>query len=133
MTDIHAVLASMSLEEKVGQLFVVRRPQDDEAAMKAITDYHVGGFTLYACDYEHRTPEEIRALMRSYRDAAHLHPFIAVDCEGGRVVRASKYPAFRSEGFKSSRVLFAEGGYEAIDADTREKAEFLKDLGANFN
>ena len=133
MTDIHAVLASMSLEEKVGQLFVVRRPQDDEAAMKAITDYHVGGFTLYACDYEHRTPEEIRALMRSYRDAAHLNPFIAVDCEGGRVVRASKYPAFRSEGFKSSRVLFAEGGYEAIDADTREKAAFLKDLGANFN
>ena len=78
MTDIHAILASMTLEEKVGQLFVARRPQDGEAAMKAITDYHVGGFTLYACDYEGKTPEGIRALMASYREAAKLNPFIAV-------------------------------------------------------
>lgn len=133
MTDIHAILASMTLEEKVGQLFVARRPQDDETAMKAITDYHLGGFTLYACDYEHRTPADIRALMASYRDAAKLNPFIAVDCEGGRVVRASKYPAYRETNFKVPRELFAQGGYELIDADTREKAAFLRDLGANFN
>ena len=133
MTDIYAILASMSLEEKVGQLFVVRRPQDDETAMKAVTDYCVGGFTLYACDYENRTPEEMRALMASYRGAAKLNPFIAVDCEGGRVVRASKYPAFRETNFKAPRALFAAGGYGAIDADTREKAAFLKDLGVNFN
>ena len=133
MTDIHALLAAMTLEEKVGQLFVARRPQEDDRAMAAITDYHLGGFTLYACDYEHRTPEEIRALMASYREAAKINPFIAVDCEGGRVVRASKYSAYRDTNFKSPRQLFAEGGYEAIDADTREKAAFLRDLGANFN
>ena len=133
MTDIHAILASMTLEEKVGQLFVARRPQDDTEALKAITDYHLGGFTLYACDYEHRTPAEIRALMASYREAAKLNPFIAVDCEGGRVVRASKFPAFRETNFKSPRDLFAQGGYERIDADTREKCEFLRDLGVNFN
>ena len=133
MTDISAILASMTLEEKVGQLFVVRRPQNDEDAMKAVTDYHVGGFTLYACDYEERTPTEIRSMMASYRNASKLNPFIAVDCEGGRVIRASKYPAYRAEGFPSPRDLYAEGGYEAIDADTREKAVFLKDLGVNFN
>lgn len=133
MTDIHAILASMTLEEKVGQLFVARRPQDGETAMKAITDYHVGGFTLYACDYEGKTPAEIRSLMASYREASKLNPFIAVDCEGGRVIRASKYPAYRSEGFKSPRALFEEGSYDRIDADTREKAAFLHDLGANFN
>ena len=133
MTDIHAILASMTLEEKVGQLFVARRPQDEAEAMKGFTDYHLGGFTLYACDYEGKTPEEIRALMASYREASKLNPFIAVDCEGGRVIRASKYPAFRSEGFKSPRDLFAEGGYDRIDADTREKAAFLHDLGANYN
>ena len=133
MTDIHALLAAMTLEEKVGQLFVARRPQEDDRALAAVTDYHLGGFTLYACDYEHRTPEEIRALMASYREAAKINPFIAVDCEGGRVVRASKYPAYRDTNFKSPRELFAAGGYEAIDADTREKAAFLHDLGANFN
>ena len=133
MVDISAILASMTLEEKVGQLFVVRRPQNDEDAMKAITNYHVGGFTLYACDYENATPEGIRTLMASYREASKLNPFIAVDCEGGRVIRASKYPAYRGEGFKSPRDLFSEGGYDAIDADTREKAAFLHDLGVNFN
>ena len=133
MTDIHALLAAMTLEEKVGQLFVARRPQEDDRALAAVTDYHLGGFTLYACDYEHRTPEEIRALMASDREAAKINPFIAVDCEGGRVVRASKYPAYRDTNFKSPRELFAAGGYEAIDADTREKAAFLHDLGANFN
>ena len=133
MTDIYSILSSMTLEEKVGQLFVARRPQDEETAMKAVTDYHVGGFTLYACDYEGKTPAEIRALMAAYREASKLNPFIAVDCEGGRVIRASKYPAYRAEGFKSPRALYAEGGYERIDEDTREKAAFLRDLGANFN
>lgn len=133
MTDIYAIIASMTLEEKVGQLFVVRRPQDEEEAMKAITDYHLGGFTLYACDYEHRTPEDIRALMNAYVKAAKLAPFIAVDCEGGRVVRPSMFPAYRESRFPSPRELFARGGYEAIDKDTREKCAFLRDLGVNFN
>lgn len=130
---LHALLSSMSPEEKVGQLFVARRPQEDDVAMQAITDYHLGGFTLYACDYENRTPAEMRTLIASYRAAAKINPFIAVDCEGGRVVRASRFPAFRETAFPSPRALFAEGGYEAVDADTREKAAFLRDLGVNFN
>ena len=127
MTDIHAILASMTLEEKVGQLFVARRPQDDAEAMKGITDYHLGGFTLYACDYEHRTPTEIRALMASYCEAAKLNPFIAVDCEGGRVVRASKYPAFRETNFKSPRDLFAEGNYAPVLDLSADPACFIFD------
>ena len=36
--NVEQVLASMTLEEKIGQMFVVRRPQDDAVAMKAVTD-----------------------------------------------------------------------------------------------
>ncbi len=136
MTDIAAITAissAMTLEEKVGQLFVARRPQDDEVAMAAVTDYHLGGFTLYACDFEHRTPTDIRALLSSYQAAAKLPLFIAADEEGGRVTRASMYPAFRAERFPNPRTLYAAGGYDAVDRDTREKAEFLLDLGVNFN
>jgi len=46
MTDIHAILASMTLEEKVGQLFVARRPQDDAEAMKGIYTTSVNNSTL---------------------------------------------------------------------------------------
>ncbi len=127
------MLTSMTLEEKVGQLFVARRPQDDTVASAAVTDYHIGGFTLYACDFENRDPVGVRTLLDSYRRDAKIPLLIAVDEEGGRVTRASMYPAFREERFPNPRTLFARGGYEAVDRDTREKAAFLLDLGINFN
>ncbi len=133
MTDLKTLLASMSLEEKVGQLFVARRPQDDTKAMAAVTDYHLGGFTLYACDFEHSTPKTMRTLLASYQAAARIPLFIAADEEGGRVTRASMFPAFRAERFPNPRTLFEMGGYAAVDRDTREKAAFLLDLGVNFN
>lgn len=133
MKDILPILQGMTLEEKVGQMFVARRPQDPAVAMKAVTKYHLGGFTLYAVDFENSSPEAMRELLASYREAAKVPMFIAADCEGGRVVRASKYPAFRESGFLSPRQLKAEGGLDRIAADTEEKARFLLDLGVNFN
>lgn len=130
---IDEILSGMTLEEKIGQMFVVRRPQDDAIAMQALLQYHLGGFTLYACDFEHRTPDSVRSLLASYRRAAAVAPFIAVDEEGGRVVRASKYPAFRATPFPDPRQLLEAGGLGAVEADTREKAAFLLDLGINFN
>ncbi len=127
------IIKSMTLEEKVGQLFVARRPQDAEKAMEAVTKYHLGGFTLYACDFENTNPTDFKALMASYQEASKLPMFIAADEEGGRVIRASKFPAFRESGFKSPRDLLAEGGMARVDADTREKSAFLLDLGINFN
>ncbi|MBO5757489.1 MAG: beta-hexosaminidase [Clostridia bacterium] len=131
--NVEQILAGMTLEEKVGQMFVTRRPQDDEVAMKCVTDYHLGGFTLYAVDFANRTPEEVRALIASYQEASFVPMFIAVDCEGGTVVRASKYPVFRAQPFPSPRELIAEGGMDAVRKDTLEKADLLLDLGVNFN
>lgn len=125
------ILAKMSIEEKVGQLFVVRCPQTDVET--AIATYKLGGLTLYAVDFEHRTPDSLRAAVRSWNRAATLPLLIAADEEGGRVVRASKYPQFRAEPFQNPQSLYAAGGLEAVRADTREKAAFLKDLGINFN
>ncbi len=133
MSTPETLSAAMTLEEKVGQLFVARRPQDDTVAASAVTDFHIGGFTLYACDFEHRDPASVRALLASYRRDAKIPLLIAIDEEGGRVTRASMYPAFRAERFPNPRTLFAAGGYEAVDRDTREKAAFLLDLGINFN
>lgn len=131
--NVEQILASLTLEQKIGQMFVARRPQDDEIAMKAVTDYHLGGFTLYAVDFANRTPDDVRALLKSYQQASPVPMFIAVDCEGGTVVRASKYPAFRSEPFPSPRELIAKGGMDAVRKDTLEKADLLLDLGVNFN
>ena len=131
--NVEQMLAGMTLEEKVGQMFVARRPQDDAVAMQAVTDYHLGGFTLYAVDFANRTPDQVRALIASYQTASAIPMFIAVDCEGGTVVRASKYPAFRAQPFPSPRELIERGGMDAVRADTLEKADLLLDLGVNFN
>ena len=131
--NVEQMLAGMTLEEKVGQMFVARRPQDDAVAMQAVTDYHLGGFTLYAVDFANRTPDRVRELIASYQKASAIPMFIAVDCEGGTVVRASKYPAFRARPFPSPRELIERGGMDAVRADTLEKADLLLDLGVNFN
>lgn len=131
--NVEQMLASLTLAQKVGQMFVVRRPQDDSAAMQAVTEYHLGGFTLYAVDFANRTPEDVRALLAGYQAISPVPMFIAVDEEGGTVVRASKYPAFRPEPFPSPRELIAAGGMDAVRADAEEKASLLLELGVNFN
>ena len=130
---IQNIIDSMTLEEKVGQLFVARRPQDPRLAVEAVTRFHLGGFTLYACDFENTNPAELKNILEGYQAGSKVPMFIAADEEGGRVIRASKFPAFRESGFKSPRDLMAEGGLSRVDADTREKAAFLLDLGINFN
>lgn len=125
------ILAGMSIEEKVGQLFVVRCPQ--EGAKDAVATYKLGGFTLYAVDFEHRTPGTLRDAIREWNSVANLPLFLAADEEGGRVVRASKFPQFRKEPFPNPQTLYAKGGLEEIRRDTEEKAAFLLDLGVNFN
>lgn len=125
------ILVSMTLEEKVGQLFVVRCPREN--AVQDIGKYHLGGYTLYAVDFENKTPQEVKNDIKGYVDNSKIAPFIAVDEEGGRVVRASKYPQFRKEPFKSPRELYDEGGMEMIASDTVEKCNFLHEYGINFN
>ena len=130
---VAAIIDGMTIEQKVGQLFVVRRPQDEAAAQQAITNYHIGGFTFYAPEFENSTPAGVKSLIQQYQGLSDVPLFIAVDEEGGRVVRASKYAAFRDTPFPSPRELIAAGGMAAVDADAREKSAFLKHLGINLN
>lgn len=126
------LLSQMSLEEKVGQMFFARCP--DINAVEDIEEYHIGGYILFGRDFENKTPAQVKENIKNYQEASAKIPLlIGVDEEGGRVVRASKYKAFRDNPFPSPRELYSQGGLEAIKADTAEKAEFLKDLGINVN
>ena len=132
-TYIQELIDAMTIEEKVGQLFVVRRPQNRSEALEAVVKYHIGGFTLYAVDFENSTPMDLRKRNEYFQSKAKIPLFCAVDEEGGRVIRASKYSAFRESGFLSPRELMASGGLSLVWSDTLEKSAFLKDLGINLN
>ena len=126
------ILSQMTLEEKVGQMFLVRCPRGHEA-LKAITETHIGGFVLFAEDFENQTPDSIREIFSGYQAAAKIPLLLAVDEEGGSVVRISKFPAFADTPFPSPQDLYQAGGMEAIAEDTRQKAMLLQSLGIHLN
>lgn len=129
--ELQRLLSGLTVEEKVGQLFLARCPQ--EKAPEWVASLHLGGYILFDRDLRDRSPEQVRANIASYQAMNEIPLFIAVDEEGGQVVRASSQPALRSQAFPSVQSLFAQGGWEAIQADTREKCSFLQDLGFNLN
>ena len=124
-------LDSMTLAEKVGQLFFVRCPAENAAA--DVSTYHLGGYILFGRDTKDKTANELIQAIQSYQDAAAVPLLIGVDEEGGTVVRVSSNPHLRSEKFASPQRLYSLGGMERIVADAREKDVLLDALGFNVN
>lgn len=122
---------SMSLEEKVGQMFIARCPVENAAEDAA--EYHLGGYILFARDFESNDPQLVTNNIQSYQDAADIPMLIGVDEEGGTVNRVSRYSAFRETPFLSPQELYASGGWELIQTDTAEKSQLLLSLGINVN
>ena len=125
------LVSSMTLEEKVGQLFFVRCPAD--SAVEDVSTYHLGGYLLFGRDTKDKTANELIQTIQRYQDAAAIPLLIGVDEEGGTVVRVSSNPHLRSEKFASPQRLYALGGMDRILADTREKNVLLRALGFNVN
>lgn len=125
------ILDGMTLEEKVGQMFLVRCP--DSNAVAQVSQYHLGGYILFGRDFENSTPEQITQTIASYQANAQIPLFIGVDEEGGTVNRVSRYSQYRSRPFASPQQLFAQGGLSAIQQDTVEKCQFLSQYGINMN
>ena len=124
-------LDSMTLAEKVGQLFFVRCPAENAA--EDVSTYHLGGYILFGRDTKDKTANELIQAIQSYQDAAAVPLLIGVDEEGGTVVRVSSNPHLRASKFQSPQKLFAGGGMEAVTADAREKDILLDALGFNVN
>lgn len=125
------LLASMTAEEKVGQLFLARC--DDAAALHDITAYHLGGFVLFGGDFEDQTPDTVRDKLNAYQAAARIPMLLAVDEEGGTVCRISQYPAFRDARFPAPRDAYDRGGLAAALINEEEKCQLLSSLGLNVN
>lgn len=107
--DIQKKLASMSLEEKVGQLFFVRAEalmgnnsadtlkKHIEGTKKVTTSmkkglqrYPVGGVVLFAKNIDN--PTQTRLFIADLRKVSKERLIIAIDEEGGRVARLANNP-----------------------------------------
>ena len=125
------LLASMTLEEKVGQLFLARCPETDGAG--EVSRLHLGGLLLFSRDFDGETSDSMSQKVLSYQEAAKIPLLIAVDEEGGTVTRISNHRAFRSQTFSSPRILYSQGGMELVMKTEAEKAQLLNSLGINVN
>lgn len=128
---IAEIMAGMSLEERVGQLFLARC--DADTAVNDAAAYHLGGYVLFGRDFESQTPDSLRQTLSGYQAAAEIPLLIAVDEEGGTVTRVSRYPAFRDTPFPSPRTAFDAVGLVQALVNEEEKCQLLTSLGINVN
>jgi len=148
--QVQAALDSMTLREKVGQLFYVRPESLNEsrssvdfipdqassrtgvtAAMKRIVAaYPVGGVVLFA--YNITGPEQLRAFTDSLH-ALPCHPLVAIDEEGGRVARIAANPAFDVPHYASMSAVGQSGNPEKAYACGQAIGRYLADYGIDVD
>lgn len=128
-------VAAMSLEDKVGQLFlisVVGKEAPVESSVRVLKSVPVGGVILFAYNLR-GGPDKVAALNASLQEialstGAGLPYLIAVDQEGGRVQRLkrgfSRLPAPRQQGLLKARKLEQLAGHVA---------DQLTAVGVNMN
>lgn len=124
-------LEKMSLDEKMGQILLVRYPDNNQKEI--VEKYQFGGYLFFGKDFKDKTKDEVIKMIDDSNSVSKIPLLTAVDEEGGIVVRVSSNKNLRSERFLSSSELYKNGGFDRIKADTIEKSNLLKSLGINLN
>lgn len=124
-------LKNMSIDQKIGQLLLVRYPEEEQKDV--LKKYQFGGYLFFAKDFRNKTKDEVISMINDLQSTSKIPILTAVDEEGGVVVRVSSNPNLRNERFLSSQKLYELGGFDKIKEDTIEKSNLLKELGLNLN
>ncbi len=127
------LLSTMSLEEKIAQLFIVTPEQllNSDVVTSFNGDslpYDVGGIILF--DFNIKSPEQTKKLINSFQNASKLPLFICVDEEGGRVSRIGSNPNMRTTVFPDAKHIKTEEN--AFNSGKTIGSE-IKQLGFNLN
>lgn len=130
-TKEEEILENMSLDEKIGQIFIARCPDKNAAALAK--KYNLGGYILFGRDFKCKTKNSVIKNIQECQNASKLAMFIAVDEEGGTVNRVSTNKNFRKYPFASPQYLYKHGGMDRIKKDAKEKSNLLKSIGINLN
>lgn len=125
-TKVDKLMEKMTLEEKVGQLFLARVPEQNQIA--DIENYHLGGYLLFDRDMEGKGQSELKQTIASYQSASKTPMFIASDEEGGTVSRLSRNQIV-TPAFASPQAIYQKDGWDGITKDIERKAQIFKELG----
>lgn len=120
-------IEAMTIEEKVGQLFLARYP--GEIAVSDSQTYHIGGYLLFGADFENETADSLLNKIQALQSDKEIPMFIGADEEGGTVTRISRNPNLVASPFQSPQAIYQANGWEGIAADAVQKAEILTSYG----
>jgi len=124
-------LKTLTLEEKTGQLFLVR--YDEKNDIENLKKYNFGGYVFFKKDFNNKTTEEVKKMINNLQKNSNIPLLTAVDEEGGTVVRISTNKNLYHTPFKSPSELYKLGKFELIKEDTINKNNLLSSLGINLN
>ncbi len=123
-------LSTLSLEEKIGQLFLGRY---EDTAKDDLKKYPLAGFVFFEKDFKDKKVSDVKNMINNLQGTSKIPLLTAVDEEGGKVIRISSNKDLAPEPFKSSKELYNNGGFSKIKEDTIEKSKLLSNLGLNVN
>lgn len=121
--QIEEILSQMTLEEKVGQMFITR--PENQASIP------VGGICIFSQNIE--TAEDLKTLIEKQNSSTRTAPFISVDEEGGRVSRIANSGLYKVPKYTSMLDVGSEEDAEGAKIVGRNIGAYLADLGFNLD
>jgi len=121
------------LDVKIGQMLLIgfrgQNLNDESRIISEIREQHIGSVVLFG--HNVATPEQVQAMNRTLQAAASIPLLIAIDQEGGQVIRLGK--RFGITANYSPQALGYLNDLAATGAQAELFAKTLADLGINLN
>lgn len=137
---IEEMIQHMSLNEKIGQLFMVDVQNDkegnsiikiNEEVKEKLIRYKVGGIILFKGNIQ--TIEQTKDFIKDIQSLADIPLFIGVDEEGGTVSRVGGNKDIVTVPFKEAFSIGQTGDRTAAYNEAKRMGGVLKSLGINLN
>lgn len=141
--ELERILSSMSLEEKVGQMFIVP-PESlvkgssvtkiDNSFRQSYERYPVGGINLSANNLQNKSQAKkmITELQKCFQEKYGLKGFVTVTEEGGSVIRV-KRSRFQVPDIGNMSEIGADGDIEKAREAGETVGTYLHELGFNVD
>ena len=142
--QINQMIESFTIEEKVGQLFMVtpealigynQVTQAKETTYKAIEKYPVGGVIYFSGNIQN--PKQVTEMSRNLNNYSKkiidVPMFIGIDEEGGDVARISNNSNFDVPTFDNMRSFGDSGDINNANNIGVEIGKYLNEYGINLN
>lgn len=133
-------LSTMSMEEKIGQLFIIAARKDkngnpvtemNEEVKKQIQDYHIGGIILFSENIAEK--EQVQKLIHDMQDIASIPLYIGVDEEGGTVSRVGANSHINKIPFKEAYSIGETNDVQVALEESERMGQLLRELGFNLD